>query len=194
MKGARANFVIYDDVYPPSEDTYLLLDSVDYGADDSILEVGCGSGFVTIELCKSVQKMIAVDISLSAVRNTKENIKKSELLHSCEIVQSDLLSAIDPETKFSIILFNPPYLPADGFRTSIDHALIGGKEGIETTVRFVQEAVGHLTKDGSIYLVASSLANVSKIEASLQQQGLSVTIVSKKSRFFERIFVLKGNF
>jgi len=72
--------------------------------------------------------------------------------------------------------------------------LIGGKEGIETTVRFVQEAVGHLTKDGAIYLVASSLANVDKIEASLQQQGLSVTVVSKKSRFFERIFVLKGNF
>jgi len=194
VNGTRGNFVVYDDVYPPSEDTYLLLDSIDYGADDSILEVGCGSGFVTIELCKTVKQMIAVDISLSAVRNTKENIENNELLRSCEVVQSDLLSAIDPKTRFSIILFNPPYLPEDEDETSIDHALIGGKEGIETTVRFVQEAVGHLTKDGVIYLVASSLANVDKIEASLQQQGLSVTVVSKKSRFFERIFVLKGNF
>ena len=194
MNGTRGNFVVYDDVYPPSEDTYLLLDSIDYRADDTILEVGCGSGFVTIELCKTVKQMIAVDISLSAVRNTKENIENNELLRSCEVVQSDLLSAIDPKTRFSIILFNPPYLPEDEDETSIDHALIGGKEGIETTVRFVQEAVGHLTKDGAIYLVASSLANVDKIEDSLQQQGLSVTVVSKKSRFFERIFVLKGNF
>ena len=194
MNGTRGNFVVYDDVYPPSEDTYLLLDSIDYGADDSILEVGCGSGFVTIELCKTVKQMIAVDISLSAVRNTKENIENNELLRSCEVVQSDLLSAIDPKTRFSIILFNPPYLPEDEEETSIDHALIGGKEGIETTVRFVQEAVQHLTKDGAIYLVASSLANVGKIEDSLQEQGLSVSVVSKKSRFFERIFILKGNF
>ncbi|MHA1575902.1 MAG: HemK2/MTQ2 family protein methyltransferase [Candidatus Thorarchaeota archaeon] len=194
MKGERSDFVIYNDVYPPSEDTYLLLDSIDYGVDDSILEVGCGSGFATIELCKSVQKMITVDISLSAVRNTKENIKNNGLLHACEIIQSDLLSAIDSETKFSIILFNPPYLPKDDDETSIDHALIGGEEGIETTVRFVPQAVGHLTKEGAIYLVASSLANVGKIEDSLRQQGLSVTVVSKKSRFFERLYILKGNF
>ncbi|MHA1637253.1 MAG: HemK2/MTQ2 family protein methyltransferase [Candidatus Thorarchaeota archaeon] len=192
MKEPDWDFILFDGVYPPSEDTFLLLDAVNVSEDDIVLEVGCGSGFITVNLCKIVEKLVALDISLDAVRNTQENLRKNNLSNKCGVIQSNLLKGLSPNCKFSVILFNPPYLPKEDFETKMDQALVGGSVGIEITERFIHGAVMHLQENGSLYVVVSSLADTSKIKQILCQYGFQITTVAEENVFFETLYVLKG--
>ncbi|MFW9789062.1 MAG: HemK2/MTQ2 family protein methyltransferase [Candidatus Thorarchaeota archaeon] len=189
---ADENFTVFSGVYPPSEDTYLLLDSLEICPDDAFLEVGCGSGLITLNAAKITRSVVSVDSSLEAVRNTVENLKRNGVYDSCHVLESDLLCAISSSHKFSMIVFNPPYLPADEEHTDLDHALIGGDEGTEITQRFVRQASKHLMKDGLILVVVSNLANIDAIRTEMIECGLNIEVASEKSLFFEKIQVLRG--
>ncbi|MDF1538003.1 MAG: methyltransferase [Candidatus Thorarchaeota archaeon] len=192
MKEPRLDIRISSEVYPPSADTYLLLDSVETNPDDVLLEVGCGSGYITVNLCEKVMKTVALDIFDAAVRNTMENVERNHLQNRCDVVQSDLFSAFTSRYKFSLIIFNPPYLPQDEFKTSLDHALVGGKTGIELTEEFLNQAVEHLQLGGRIYVIVTSISDVEKIKSVMTDHLLAPTIVGQSSLFFERILVLRG--
>ena len=194
MKEPLFDIQVSSDVYPPSADTYLLLDSVETKPDDVLLEVGCGSGYITVNLCERVKKAVALDISQAAVRNTIQNLERNQLLHQCDVIQSDLLTVFSPQCKFSLIIFNPPYLPRDDFETSLDHALVGGETGIELTERFLENAVRHLESAGRIYVIVTSLSDVERIESIMEEHSLHPKVVGKTSLFFERILVLRGIF
>jgi len=183
---------VFSGVYPPSEDTYLLLDTIDIKPDDSFLEVGCGAGLITLFAAERARSVIGIDSSLEAVRNTVENLRRSDLHNNCHVIESDLLGALAPAVKFSLIVFNPPYLPQDNEHTDLDHALVGGQTGTELTLRFVRQAAGHLTSKGRMLLVASSLSDIDSIREAMTECGLSVSLVSEKSLFFEKIQVLRG--
>ena len=186
------NFTIFPDVYPPSGDTYLLLDSIQITSDDEFLEVGCGAGLITLKGAERARSAISIDVSIDAVRNTKENLRRNGLDQNCAVFQSDLLSSFDSSMKFSLIVFNPPYLPDDDLSTNLDHALIGGYTGAEVTQRFILQAANHLIKGGRVYVVVSTLADSEAIWKTMSDCSLSVEIVSEEPQFFEKIQVLKG--
>jgi len=190
----RPNITVFPGVYPPSEDTYLLLDALDIRQDDAFLEVGCGAGLITLIAAKKSRSIVSVDSSFEAVHNTLENLKRNNLQHYCHIIESDLLGALAPSIKFSLIVFNPPYLPETNDYTDLDHALVGGRTGVELTQRFIRQAADHLLKGGRIFVVVSNLANVESIRKTMIECGFVVDIVSEESLFFEKIQVLRGIF
>jgi release factor glutamine methyltransferase len=185
---------VFEGVYPPSEDTYLLLDMVDFKDEDSVLDVGCGAGLGTIFAASKASSVVGIDISLKAVRNTIENIRRNNRGENVEVFQSDLLSAISTKSKFSLIMFNPPYLPADERITSMDHAYIGGEEGSELSRIFISQASQHLKEGGRLFLVVSTLANTSAVVRTLEDYGFLSECVAEKSLFFEKIQVIKSIF
>ena len=192
MDEDRPRIIVFPGVYPPSEDTYLLLDSLDFRQDDSFLEVGCGAGLITMAATKHTRNTLSVDSSFNAVRNTLENLKRNGLSSSSHVVVSDLLDALSTSAKFSLIVFNPPYLPQDDESTNLDHALVGGQTGTELTERFVRQVVNYLVRGGRIYVVVSNLANINSIKETMVECGFVVEAVSEKSLFFEKIQVLRG--
>ncbi|UCH04705.1 MAG: methyltransferase [Candidatus Thorarchaeota archaeon] len=192
MKPNGIELVTDSEVYPPSDDTYLLLDAIELGPSDSFLEIGCGSGLLSVAAARTSRRVVATDISLEAVRNTRENLIRNSLDHRCSVIQSDLLSAIDPNSKFSIIAFNPPYLPKDEHTSDMDRALVGGTVGVEMTERFLSEVSSYLESQGSVYVVASSLADLERVEAAMLKNGLRVERTATKRLFFEILQVLRG--
>ena len=188
----RQNFTVFPDVYPPSGDTYLLMDSIDVTPDDDFLEVGCGAGLVTLKGAESARSVVSVDISLDAVRNTRENLRRRGLDMKCEVFQTDLLTPFNSSSMFSIVVFNPPYLPEDDMSTGLDYALIGGETGAEVTQRFIPQAVNHLIEGGRLYVVVSTLADRDAIQRTMEEYGLDVEMVSEQQMFFEKIQVLRG--
>lgn len=186
------DIVVFDGVYPPSEDTYILVDSINIKPDDVVLDVGCGAGLATLIAASTARQVVSVDISLRAVQNTKENLRRNSLGTNVSIVQADLLSALAEKHKFSLILFNPPYLPEDDDYTDMDQALVGGASGIELTQRFIVEVQHHLIERASIYIVASTLANIERIKSILRESNFEVCVEKEDSMFFERIQLLKG--
>lgn len=188
----KYDIVIFDGVYPPSEDTYLLLDAIDIISDDMVLDVGCGVGLASMAVSAISKRVVSLDISLDAVKNTNENMKRNFIGKNVSIVQSDLLSSISEKAKFSLILFNPPYLPEEENHTEMDYALVGGTQGIELTQRFIIEASQHLTENGRVYVVVSTLADVEAILATLRENLFDVILEKEETLFFEKIQVLKG--
>lgn len=84
------SLIARDDVYSPSEDTYLLLDSLEKG-DGFAIDVGTGIGIIGIELAKKGWDVISTDINYSAIKNALENVKKEEVMEQIQCLSADLL-------------------------------------------------------------------------------------------------------
>jgi len=185
---------VLDGVYPPAADTYLLLDAIAIDSSDIVLDVGCGAGLATLVAASKAQRVVSVDISHGAVRNTIQNLRKNGLGQNVSVIQSDLFRGLSDTRKFSMIMFNPPYLPADEMSTDMDHALIGGEDGSELTEKFVNEASSYLVQGGRLYVVVSTLENIDAIIKTFNENNFQVEQVNETSLFFEKIQVLKGIF
>lgn len=186
------DFAVNSGVYPPSDDTYLLVDTIALSKNDSFLEVGCGTGLVTMAAARYARTVVATDISMDAVQNTIENLKSNNLNHQVSVFQGDLLTALQVTSSFEVIAFNPPYLPDDEYSSSLDRATIGGPEGTEISEHFLCQAVDHLKLGGRVYLVCSTLADVTKIQKIMESLGLQVRIAASKKLFYEELQILEG--
>ena len=101
-----------------------------------------------------------------------------------DCIYSDLFSNI--KEKFDIIIFNPPYLPEDKNNKEDREsklATTGGKKGSEIINRFLQQAKKHLTKDGKIFLLTSSLTK------NINWLDYKKKLIAKKKLFFEELMV-----
>lgn len=173
---------IFDGVYDPSDDTYLLLEAVRDKKDLKALDMGCGTGIIAIYLAKQGCKVTAADINDLALQNTKFNAEMNEV--RIEIIKSNLFSNI--KGRFDLIVFNPPYLPTKNEDVSWD----GGEEGIEVIREFLKNAHKHLEKNGEIYVVMSTLGNIKRIKEEFGGIYKFEEVISKNI-FFERIIVYR---
>ncbi|MHA1961682.1 MAG: HemK2/MTQ2 family protein methyltransferase [Candidatus Thorarchaeota archaeon] len=183
---------VHPSVYPPSEDSFLLYDSVVIEDSDVVLDMGCGTGILALKAAKRGKRVIAVDVSGDAVANTQHNLARNDLSHKCTVLQSDLTSSLDEYAKFSVVTCNPPYVPAGEDRTKLDHALVGGEVGTEFTIRLVGAVRQHLFEAGSIYVVVTSLGDPNQITEVMENTGLVVDVIARRKMFFEELSVLRG--
>lgn len=89
------------------------------------LELGCGSGLISLIAAEKGATVTATDINPVAVEFLKKNCLQNKL--SLKIFQSDLFDAI-PEKQYDIIAINPPYYKKDPV-TIRDHAWFCGEHG-----------------------------------------------------------------
>lgn len=173
-------------MYEPAEDSYLLVDAIRLVCRSfkpkGSLDMGTGSGIIALELAKISKQVVAADIDAECVSSLEGVVPENVV-----ILKSDLFEAFK-EHKFDLITFNPPYLPV-GEDDSPDIALDGGPTGIELTVRFLEQAVGHLNKGGRILFIASSLADIAGLENHAKKIFKKMRIVMEKKLPFETLFV-----
>jgi methylase of polypeptide subunit release factors len=140
IKIAGKRLVIAPDVYKPLENEHGCADYCNAG--DRVLDLGCGSGVCAIFVAPKAREVLAVDISPSAVQNTKDNCKLLGL-DNVTVRQSDMFSGVDG--KFDLILANPPYIAVEFEKE---------EEQFATSVRFMPtlfaQAGNYLTEDGRL--------------------------------------------
>jgi len=175
-------------IYMPAEDTFLLRDAAlaEVTANDTVLEMGTGSGEVAAAVMKTAARTLACDINPHAVAFAHE-------VHGLETVCSDMFSAVPG--RFSLILFNAPYLPTspDERRDDwLEYALDGGIDGRKSIERFLAEAPEHLTDDGRILLLISSLTGRDAVISMAEKNGCTADVVaSEQEDDGEYLYVLK---
>ena len=173
-----------DDVYPPSEDSILLIESLNISVGERVLEIGCGSGIVSIHCAVNGGEVTAVDINPSAVESTKKNAEINNV--QIDVKRSDLFENV--EGKFDTIVFNLPYLPVDD-EGMLEKSWSGGPNGLGPLPDLLREAPLYLTDKGRIIVVTSSLMDHEQLSSLL-----SVYNVKKNGElplFFERLDVLE---
>ncbi len=183
-------------VYLPEEDSYLLISAIRKhlkSKNETILEMGAGSGVVSIYLSDYVSKIYAVDIDKEAITYAREEIRKASSrrekpIKNIHLINSDLFSSVGKELRFDLIVFNPPYLPNEK-KIENDIALNGGPEGNEIIIKFLEQAKDYLNINGEILLLFSSFSKRNKILKKAKELGYKAKLLSKKTIFFEKLYV-----
>jgi release factor glutamine methyltransferase len=171
-----------EDVYPPREDTYLLIECIEPKAGQRILEMGCGSGIISLHCVKLGAIVVAADINPKAVACTLANLQRNRL--QAEVRHSDLF--LNVEGSFDLILFNPPYLVGaeEGY---LERSWAGGKDGVQILERFLQEAPQHLQTDGRIIVLLSTMMKEGPLAKALS--AFNRRRLRSKRLFFEELWV-----
>ncbi|MEM1671432.1 MAG: methyltransferase [Archaeoglobaceae archaeon] len=172
-------------VYEPAEDSELLLESAskEVKSEDEVIEIGAGSGFVAEKLVGKCRWVVVTDISPFAVKLLKKK--------GLDVVRTDIAQGI--KKKFSLVLFNPPYLELeDELKRDFweDCSINGGKGGIEVLCRFLDTLRDFMEKDGRAIVVVSSL-NIPKFFEEIKLRGFDYEILAVKRLFFEQLFAIK---
>ena len=78
----------------------------------SALDVGTGCGVVALMLRRiaGIPDVVATDVSPNAVYGAREELKRQGL-DDVQVLCSDLFTGLDPDRKFDLVVFNPPWLP-----------------------------------------------------------------------------------
>ncbi len=133
----------------PRPETELLIDEVLKNSEDknallTVVEVGVGSGIISIMLAKFLPnaRFIAVDISKDALVIAQKNIEKFGLSHRIELREGSLLEPVTEHVDY--LVSNPPYIAnAAPLESNLSYepqnALFGGEEGDEIIKELLDE-------------------------------------------------------
>src|SRR5271157_3980952 len=104
-------FDVSENVYEPAEDSFLFAENLDIEKDAEILDVGAGCGILGTLAEEKGGIVLAVDLNPYAVRFAKENSTVNNVRNKMAFMQASLLTALNENARFDLILFNAPYLP-----------------------------------------------------------------------------------
>ncbi|MCK4492342.1 MAG: methyltransferase [Candidatus Altiarchaeales archaeon] len=185
------SFKTHPKVYEPAEDSFLLADNLIVNEGDRVLDVGTGVGIMAVVASEKASRVVAVDVNPKALEITKENAD----INNCwniETLEGDLFTDINPEERFDLIAFNPPYLPVmEG--GLLGRSWSGGVGGREVIKRFLAAVGGFLKPDGMLQIVVSSVNDPEAVRQEFRRNDLILDIVAEKRMFFETLYVLKGS-
>jgi len=194
---ADLSFEVYEEVYEPAEDTFLIADvlSRTVAEGETVLEVGTGCGILAVIASRKAKKVVATDINPHAIKCTKENAQTNRASSKIEARLGDLFEQISETEKFSLIVFNAPYLPSTKgeHRSWKSRAWAGGSTGRRIIDRFVNGAPNHLKTKGRILLVQSTLSDVEETLRKFRERGLDAKVVAESKAAFEMIVVIQAS-
>ena len=129
---------------------------------DKVLDLGTGSGCITVALAKEAEKkgikdltLYASDITDSALRTSPENFLNYDL--DVTTRKANVLIGLE---KFDKIISNPPYIKTNEkkdmdknvLQNEPKEALFAGKDGLDFYKKFAKQVRDHLNSHGEFFL------------------------------------------
>lgn len=193
MKAGKFEIETDELVYIPSDDTFLLAENLEIKEGQSVLEIGTGSGLVSMYASLLTDNITATDINFNALELAEKNFKLNNIT-TIKLEFGDLFEPIKNE-KFDVILFNTPYLPTDSediINDDLNYAFDGGLNGRNVIERFLNEAPNHLNDKGIIQMIQSSLSDTEKTLDMLDNLGFIAEVAKSERFFFEEIVLINA--
>jgi len=180
-------------VYLPSEDSYLLLDSMKIAKGSFVLDMGTGTGVLAMHAALlGASKVVAIDINPFASRCAMKNVLSQGLGNQISVLAGDLFSLLRKTSAFDVILFNPPYLRTDESEYKsgwLEKSWAGGRNGRVVIDKFIDELPYHLRSEGFAFMLQPSRGLSTTIKK-LRQMKMNASIVARRKLFFEELVVL----
>lgn len=150
-----------------------------------LLEVGSGSGIVSIFAAKKGAKVTAVDISHEAVACTSDNAlrNRKEII----ILRSNLFENV-PAGDFDIIAVNPPFYKKDPVSPA-DHAWNAGKN-LDYFIRFFKEAKPFVHPKSKIIMVLSDECDLDGIRRIAESENWQYETVEEQKNIFGTGYII----
>jgi len=184
-------FEVSEGVYQPREDSYLAAEHLwkQEIAGKKVLEVGTGSGFLSVICAKKGAEVDAADINPEALEDAERNAEENNV--EIKLFRSDLFEKV--EERYDIIIFNAPYLPGESEdQTMEEKAWEGGEGGREVLDRFIREVGEYLKEDGTLIIVQSSITGEEETFEVLEDNGFKGETVGRKKVPWEELQLLEA--
>ena len=160
-------FYVAPAVMIPRQETETLVEralAISVDRTSIIVDVGTGSGVIAVTAAAHlpVATIVAVDISIDALKVAAINARHHEVINRVEFVMGDLLGPIVGPV--DMVIANLPYIPEGDLETLQDEirfyepklALTGGSDGLELIQRLLSQAPEVLAPGGTILLEIGS--------------------------------------
>jgi release factor glutamine methyltransferase len=188
-------FDVWENVYEPAEDSFLFAENLEVQKAETVLDMGTGCGILGIIAAEKAKTVVGVDVNPYAVRCARENANLNNVQNKSYYLQGDLFTPLSERFKFDVVLFNAPYLPVNNTEAEawIERAWVGGATGRQVINRFISETPNHLKKSGRVFLMQSTLADVSESLSRFEAYGMSTRVVVEYALpFFEKIKLIES--
>ncbi|MFD7550969.1 methyltransferase [Streptomyces sp. NPDC059578] len=167
--------------------TEVMASIVPYPQGGSFLEVGCGTGVVSVMAalhgCASVT---ALDINEKAVANTVANAERHGVSDRVRVLHSDMYTALEPTDRFDAVFWNVPWTYVeDGFPLSTDLHSAVFDPGYQGQARYLAGAHEHLAPGGRLLLGTADLGDRERLDACAEESGMRVELVHRVRRIEE---------
>ncbi|WP_375256694.1 HemK2/MTQ2 family protein methyltransferase [Streptomyces sp. MNP-20] len=169
-------------VYAPQYDTDLLTRSLRREAideDTAVLDLGSGSGALSVAAAALGARVTAVDISRRAVLTTRLNALRNGLRVTAH--RGDLADAL-PGACCDLLVSNPPYVPGPSSglpRRGAARAWEAGTEGRAVVNRVCDAAPRVLRPGGALLMVHSGLCGVTATLGRLARLGMEAAVIDR---------------
>ena len=193
MKMGKFEIETDDLVYIPSDDTFLLAKNLEIKEGQSVLEIGTGSGLVSMYASLLTDDVTATDINYNALELAEKNFKLNNI-NTIKLEFGDLFEPVK-DKKFDVILFNTPYLPTDSddiINDDLNYAFDGGLDGRKVIDRFINEVSNHLNDKGIVQIIQSSLSDNNRTLDMFDRNGFVAEIAESEKFFFEEIVLINA--
>ena len=193
MKMGKFEIETDDLVYIPSDDTFLLAENLEIKEGQSVLEIGTGSGLVSMYASLLTDDVTATDINYNALELAEKNFKLNNI-NTIKLEFGDLFEPVK-DRKFDVILFNTPYLPTDSddiINDDLNYAFDGGLDGRKVIDRFINEVSNHLNDKGIVQIIQSSLSDNNRTLDMFDRNGFVAEIAESEKFFFEEIVLINA--
>jgi cobalt-precorrin-6B (C15)-methyltransferase len=129
----------------------------DVKSDDRVVDIGCGTGGLTLEFAKRAKAVYSVDINPEAVETTKQNLKKHGLSKNVEVIEGDGFEALDRIENFDLLV-------------------IGGSGG--KLPLLIEKGFNKLNNNGRIIVTAILLETCTEAISSLEKLSVKPDVVN----------------
>ena len=144
-------------------------------SDDVVVEIGCGTGGLTLEFAKRAKMVYAIDKDVEAVKITRENLKKFGREEKVQVIPGDALDVLENITSFDILM-------------------IGGSSGDLPSI--MEKGYEKLKINGRILVTSILLETRVEAVKTMQAMGMVPDVVDisiSKGKIIERGTMMLGN-
>ncbi|MGN6400714.1 MAG: methyltransferase [Flavisolibacter sp.] len=150
----------------------------------SFLELGAGSGLVSIYAAKNGARVTAIDIHPAAIQALKKNRFANDVQFA--IVQSDLFKSV-PQQAFDIIAINPPYYKKQPL-SDADYAWYCGEKG-EYFQDLFKGLMDYVHASSVVLMVLCDGCDIEMIEKFASENSFKMNCVFRTKNLLEENFI-----
>ncbi len=157
------------------------------GAHQRCLDIGCGSGLLTVQLARNGAAHVhGLDISPQAVKNTMTNAFRNGVADRVSAAVQDLYPWV-PEERYDVIVASLYQTPVDPFEPVVSHRPLDywGRGLVDHLMRMLPEA---LADDGTAYVMQLSIIGERRTTQLLDRLGYQARVVDFGLSEFTELF------
>jgi release factor glutamine methyltransferase len=152
----------------------------------NVLELGAGTGLISIYSAKNSASVTASDISYNAVNNIKKNSMSNAV--ELQIIHSSLFDKITPQI-FDLIIINPPYFPKDP-KNEKEYGWFCGND-FQYFVKLFDQLDDYINSSTNTIMILSEDCDTERIIAIAKNKNFILTEISRKRKWTEWSYLFR---